>query len=427
MIKEDFLHFIWKYKLYDPEYFFYRNNRIEVVETGQHNLSSGPDFFNSKIRIGDTLWVGNVELHVKASDWYKHKHETDPVYDNIILHVVYDPDIAVYRKNGEEIPFVRLAFHPKLLKQYENLLNEKENKPCYPFFAKIDRVYYRDWIGKLGIGRLERRVDEILDSLKLNHYDWNETLYIYLAAAMGANQNREPFKILARSVPLRFIYKHRDNPLILNAAFFGQAGFLDETLSDDYYYTSLQKEYQSLKKYLPEPLPGKYVWKLMRIRPAAFPVVRIPQLIALVKNSFPLIERIIQMAKVNEISSLFSESIKNYWTDHFLYGQPERRPEYLPSPETFRTWILNAIIPVLFTYGKIRNNENFTEYAVDLLEQLPPENNEILKKWNKFGICAENAFDSQSLIELKSRYCDLGRCTECMTGQKYLSNAGKER
>lgn len=425
MIKEDFLHFIWKYRLFDPEYFSWRNNRIEVVETGQHNQSSGPDFFNSKIRIGDTLWAGNVELHIKASDWYKHQHDADPDYDNIILHVVYDPDIAVYRKNGGEIPFVRLAFHPQLLRQYEILQYEKDNRPCYPFFAKMDRVYYTDWIGKLGFGRLERRVEEILDTLIHNHYDWDETLYIYLASALGAKQNKEPFKLLARSVPLRFIYKNRDNPLTLNAAFFGQAGLLDETLTDDGHYLRLQKEYQSLKKFLPEAVPGKHLWKLMRLRPAAFPVVRISQFIALVTKTFPLMERIMQLRKVNEISGLFSESIRNYWTKYFLYGQPGRRPEYLPTDETCRIWILNAIVPVLFAFGKIRNNEDYIEHAIGLLEQLPAENNEITKTWKRFGVVADNAFDSQALIELKTKYCDQGRCTDCITGQRYLSGLGK--
>ncbi|MGC9344850.1 MAG: DUF2851 family protein [Bacteroidales bacterium] len=427
MIKEEFLHFIWKYRLFDPEYFYYRDAKIEVIDTGQHNLSSGPDFFNARIRIGNTLWAGNVEIHVKASDWFKHKHENDPAYDNIILHLVYDPDQAVYRDNGEEIPFTRLAFHPRLLKQYENLLQERENKSCYPFFAKMDKVFYRDWIGKLGFSRLERRVEDLTQLLESNQYDWNETLYISIASAMGAKQNAEPFKMLARSVPLKFLYKYRDNFRVLNAAYFGQGGFLDETITDDYYYSNLQKEYKSIKQYLHEPLPGKYIWKLMRLRPAAFPTVRIPQFISLVKNVFPLMERLTGMKNIEEIIQLFSDSVKNYWTEHFLYGKPGRRSEYMPSTETYRLWILNAVIPLLFAYGAVRNKEEFKKLAIDLFEELPPENNEILKKWNKFGIYAENAFDSQALIELKSRYCDHGRCTECMVGQKFLTNARSKR
>ena len=254
MVKEEFLHYIWKYRMFDSEYLYYKGEKIEVLGTGIHNQSSGPDFFNARIRIGDTLWAGNVEIHVRASDWFRHNHQADPAYDNIILHLVYDPDMAVYRKNGEEIPFARLAFYPGLLRKYEELLQNTDHRECYRLFGRIEPVFYRDWIGKLGLIRLERRVNDIHDRLKENNFDWDETLYQLLAGAFGANRNYEAFLMLSRAVPLKFIYRYRQNPLALNAAFFGQAGFLDETLTDDVYYGQLQREYRSLQKVLPEKL-----------------------------------------------------------------------------------------------------------------------------------------------------------------------------
>ncbi len=423
MIKEEFLHFIWKYNLFDTEYLYYRDCRIEVIDIGRHNKSSGPDFFNARIRIGDTLWAGNVEIHVKASDWFLHKHETDPDYDNIILHLVYESDISVYRKNGEEIPYARLAFHPRLIEKYKSLTTKKENPECYTFFGSSEKIFYEDWIGKLGITRLERRVESISSDLKSCEYDWEEVLYRLLAGAFGSKQNADLFVLLARAVPLKFIYKYRKNPLALNAAFFGQAGFLDETLTDDHYYSRLQKEYSVLRMNLPEPLPGKHLWKLMRARPPSFPVVRIPQFICLVKNSFPFADKIKELNTIKKLKDHMKGSLESYWVDHFLYGLPGRRPEFTPSDSTFELWILNAIVPFLFSYGKIRNQEACLQLSLKLMEELPPESNEILKKWNKFGIQAGNAFYSQALIELKTRYCDKNRCAECMIGYKILLNA----
>ncbi|MFW5820117.1 MAG: DUF2851 family protein [Bacteroidota bacterium] len=427
MIREEFLHFLWKYNLFDPEYLYYKNQKIEVVDTGQHNMSSGPDFFNARIRIGETLWAGNVEIHVKASDWFVHNHESDPAYDNIILHLVYDPDIAVYRNNGEEIPFARLAFHPRLIKKYQELITEKEDRKCYSFFSKTDGVFYQDWIGKLGINRIERRVGELRCDLEETDFDWEETLYRLLAAAFGTKQNRDPFILLARAVPLKFVYKYRENPVVLNAAFFGQAGFLDETLTDDHYYSKLQKEYNIQRLNLPEALPGKHLWKLMRARPPAFPSVRIPQFIQMVKQIFPFVENLKRLRTAKELRNYMKNAVSNYWTEHFLYGQSGRRKEYIPSTATCNLWILNAIIPFIFTFGKIRNQEEFMQLSLKLLEELPAENNEILKKWNKFGVIAKSAFDSQALIELKTRFCDMERCTECMIGHKILLDAEKKR
>lgn len=426
MIKEDFLHYIWKYRLFDTEYFYFRNKKVVIIDPGRHNFSSGPDFFNARIRIGETLWAGNVEIHVKASDWFRHNHQEDPAYDNIILHFVYDPDMAVYRRNGEEIPFVRATFHPRLLKTYEQLIKKRENPDCYHVFARMDAVFYYDWTGKLGLGRLERRIEEIHEKLIENHFNWDEVLYQCLASSFGANQNSEPFLLLSRSVPLKFVYKNRSNPTALNAAFFGQAGYLDETLTDDAYYQQLQREYKSLKTYLPDPLPGKHLWKLMRLRPPSFPVVRIPQFICLVRNAFPLMSNLLKMNEVRKLADFLRESVANYWTDHFLYGISGRRPEYMPSLNTCRLWILNAIIPIIFCYGKVKKLQGVSDYAIHLMEELPPENNEILKIWNKFGIKAKNAFDSQALIELKTRYCESRKCIDCMIGHKILSDARSE-
>lgn len=423
MIQEEFLHYIWQYSLYENEYLFYRGNPVRVIHPGVYNSGSGPDFSNARIWIGDTLWAGNVEIHNRASDWFRHRHEDDPAYESIILHLVYDPDRAVYRKNGEEIPFVRLSFHPGILEKYQELVEAGGNPLCHRFFGQSDKLFYHDWIGKLGAGRLERRVKEVENLLKANMYDWDQVLYSLLAKAFGSNVNAQPFFMLSHAVPLRFVYKNRENAFSLNAAFYGQAGFLDEALSDDSYYLSLQREYRIISRVLPEPLPGKYLWKRMRLRPPAYPVVRIAQFIFLVRHLFPFFEALLKIESVSELLGRLESSLKYYQGEHFLYRLPGRKAAFLPGKESLESWIINAVIPLLFTWGRMRNAMKITDRAISFLEQIAAENNEIIKKWNKFGVIAQNAFESQALIELKNRYCMQRNCTQCMIGHKILQDA----
>lgn len=426
MPKEDFLHFIWKYRLIYPEYLWYRNRKVEILDPGIHNHSSGPDFFNARVRIGPTLWVGNVEIHIRASDWYRHGHQDDPAYDSVILHAVYDTDAEVKRVNGQEIPFIRINFNPSLLRNYEKLLLRTRERECYPYFKSLEKVYLRDWYGKLGMERIERKTGEISDILNENRNDWEETLYVMIASAFGMKLNREPFRLLARSVPLKTVLKYRKNRNTLNAIFYGQAGFLDELLSDDEYYASLQREYRSIKSTLPGPLVSRHFWKFMRSRPPGFPTVRIAQFANLIAGSFPLFGKLLEFRSLKELRESFEKGLENYWIFHFLYGKQGQRCSARPGKQTLDLIIINAVVPVILSYGRKRGSEGSIEFGISVLEQLPPENNEIIKNWNKFGISAENAFDSQALIQLETRYCRKQACLKCMVGQKLLLKINEE-
>ncbi len=421
-IPEEFLHYVWRYKLFNPDYLNYHNLPVEVLEAGIYNHSSGPDFFNSRIKIGNTTWAGNVEVHVKASDWMRHGHHKDPAYDSVILHVVYELDLSVYRINGEEIPAIRLTFHPRLIKTYYQLVNrEGQSRACIKKLKELDRIFIRDWLGKLGIERLEEKSIALSTLLKRNQYDFEDGLYKSLATAFGMKLNAVPFGLLAESIPLNFILRNREATKTVNAAFFGQAGFLDELISDDPYYEMLQKEYQSLRGMLPPPLPGKHLWKFMRARPAGFPTARIAQLAALVARSFPLFEKIIEAENAGKIEKILQEGLKNYWVDFFLYGKPGRRKISRPGKETLDLLIINAIVPLIFLYGQFRMNGKISEKALLLLEEISPEENSIVRQWRGFGMDIQNAFDSQAVIQLETRYCQKKRCIECLFGARIMA------
>jgi hypothetical protein len=353
----------------------------------------------------------------------RHGHQNDPAYDSVILHIVYDNDLAVYRKSGDEIPVIRLSFNPILLEKYKSLIKEdRESRECFNYLGRLDKLFMRDWLGKLMIERLEEKTGTILPVLIDNHYNWDDCLYKTLAVSFGMKLNAEPFRLLAESIPLNFIMKYRDNPKTINAAFFGQAGFLDELLTDDPYYAMLQKEYNSIKTLLPPPIPGKHLWKFMRSRPAGFPTARIPQLVSILVNSFPAFEKIAEAGSVKELREILISGSENYWVNHFMYGKPGRRKITIPGKDTIDLILINAVVPLLFLYGKFRLKDQIRDRALDLLEELAPENNEILKKWEKFGVKSQNAFDSQAIIQLETRYCLKKRCIECYFGNKILQD-----
>lgn len=424
MMKEEFLHYIWRYRLFTTEYLYFNNQKIEVIEIGEHNQSSGPDFFNSKIKIGETIWVGNVEIHVKASDWHKHGHQHDPAYENVILHMVFENDKQIFRSNGEEIPCGRIAFNPEILAKYKNLIRLEEDKRCYHYFAKMEKVIYYDWLEKLEIIRLERKMQIVMEILKKNNFHWDAALYEMLAMSLGMKLNAEPFRLLTQAVPLEFTLKNRNKITSLLAAFYGKAGFLEKGnpfLKDN---NILFKEYSAIKHLLPKTLLNHQTWKKMRARPSGFPEIRIAQFTNLARNIFPFFEKLKACENVNILSKIIVSGIKNNFNKISELLSKDKKLMCNPGKKTIDSIIINSIVPLLFYYGKFTNKESLKQRSINILEELPAENNEILKKWNKFGIVAENAFDSQALIELKTQFCLKQRCMECIIGHQILSDEG---
>lgn len=419
-ISEEYLQFAWKYSLFHHDNLEYCNEKLIISDPGEHNKYSGPDFFNARIKIGNTVWAGNVEIHVKASDWFRHGHESDPSYDSIILHVVWEYDCDVFRINGEKIPVLQIKLIHRHLEKYHKLILSNTEIHCYNKLENINRVFFRDWITKMMISRLEYKVNQVNNVLESNKFDWEETFYRFLARSFGFNVNSIPFSILAETVPLKILLKYRNNPDTINAVLFGQAGFLEDKISGDKYYDTLHKEYKSIGKILPPRVLHDHSWKFMRLRPASFPTVRISQFANLVISSFPLFALITECKEILKLKNIFKVNTEKYWENHKLFGNIKNKKNYRMGDDSIMLIIINAVLPVLFSYGKFRMRNELQDRVLRFYEELAPEKNKITASWKKLGFGPDNAFDSQGLIHLTNNYCRQAKCIECLIGQRII-------
>ena len=254
-MKEEFLQFIWKHGLYLKDDLKTTDGKpVEIISSGRPNADSGPDFFNAKIRIGETTWAGNIEVHQKSSHWYQHKHDSDGAYDNVILHVV------------------ELHDKPVQVKNHEQLLKSERWIACEEKLAEVDPFILRFWFSSLMIERLQSKTGDILNILGQNKSNWNETFYQLLARNFGMKINALPFELLAKSLPLQVLSKHKNDLFQIEALLFGQAGFLNDEL-DDNYYNQLKVEYKILKQKYSLITLETHLWKFLRIRPSNFPTI----------------------------------------------------------------------------------------------------------------------------------------------------------
>jgi hypothetical protein len=320
-IPEIFLQFIWKYRLFNQDALFTDEGKIEVIETGEHNTDSGPDFFNARIRINGTVWAGNVEMHIKASDWFRHGHSEDPAYANVILHVVQEKDCQLERPGGETVPVVILDFDNKMYEKYSDLIKNREMIHCGSGLGNISMIFWKDWMSKLMIERLEEKTMRVEEILIENKYSWEETLYRFLSYGFGAKINIIPFETLVRTTPLMILLKYRQRALTINAILFGQAGFLEDLISEDEYYRALQKEYRSIRASVPPRILGKHAWKFKGSRPANFPTVRISQFASLVTNKYPLFTYLLENLKLFDWKNVLHVGTEKYWEEHYLFGK----------------------------------------------------------------------------------------------------------
>lgn len=421
-VKENILHFIWENRLFHSDSLFINGEKAEIIESGQHNFASGPDFFNARIKIGNTIWAGNVEIHVLASDWFRHNHQSDPAFFNVILHVVYEQDCRLERPGGEEIPCLVLKFDETILERYEQLLKESSEIPCHKSLGNIHKIYWSDWQSKLMIERLKEKTSEVDQILAANKYNWEETLYHFLGKSFGFKINAYAFETLVRTTPLNILLRFRQKSLTVNAVLFGQAGFLEDLISEDEYYISLQKEYHSLIKVLPARVLDKSNWKFMGARPGNFPLIRIAQFASIIALRYPLFASLTDDPELKSWRKFSEPGIKEYWEDHYLFGKTGKRRKLRMGKMAVDLIVLNAFIPVIFHYGSFRKRQDLKDKVISILEDLPPEKNDLLFKWEKNGVKAGNAFESQALIHLSTRYCNKKRCLECMIGNRIIKS-----
>ncbi len=419
-IPEFFLHYIWKNKLFDKDLKDVNNNAVTVLSTGIQNTDAGPDFFNAKIKIADTVWAGNIEIHKKASDWYKHKHHEDKAYNNVILHIVAENDRETRTQDNKIIPNLVLPFDSELYAHYLSLIKTEQSIVCKDYIKQIDRFYLNNWLSNLLVERAEQKTDFAKILLEFKTKNWEELCYIMTARAFGFKVNALPFELLAKSLPSIILAKHKNNLFQIEALLFGQAGMLSDNKIQDDYYLQLQKEYQFLKNKYSLQTGDAHLWKFLRIRPSNFPTVRIAQFADLIFKSSHLFSKVLEAQKVSELEKLFNISASDYWQTHYKFGKKSSSKTKQLGKAGIYSIIINTVIPILLLYGKEKNNPEITEQALMFLENIKAEKNNITKKWENIGIDIKNAYFSQSFIQLYNEYCIKKRCLDCRIGHQII-------
>jgi len=427
---EQLLHYCWKHKLWPiGEMQTTDGRRVEVIDAGLHNHNSGPDFFNAKVKIGGTLWVGNVEIHDKASDWYLHGHHTDEHYNNVVLHVVGVADREVQTKAGDFVPQMILEVPPFVHDNYEELLRTDAYPPCYRIIPSLTRLTIHAWMAALQTERLEQKTIAIEQRVKQAGGSWEDAYFVTLARNYGFGINGDAFEEWARHIPLQAVGKHRDDVFQIEAIFMGQAGLLElnaiperyqkEALNEGY-FAKLRNEYQYLAhKFSLQPMNSS-LWRFLRLRPQNFPHIRISQLAQLYYERRASLSALVDCNDMVALADMLRTQVTPYWETHYTFGSESVRNAKHLSPASINLLIINTCIPMLFAYGRHSMKEELCDRAFDFLEQLKAENNHIIRMWQECGLEVKTAGDSQALIQLKREYCDRRDCLRCRIGYEYL-------
>jgi hypothetical protein len=422
-MKEAFLHYLWKFKKFDILNLKTCNNEdITISNVGQYLELAGPDFFNAQITIGNQKWAGNVEIHLKSSDWYVHHHENDVAYENVILHVVWEHDIEIFRKNNIEIAVLELKNYVKksVLDSYQLLMKPKSWIFCEKEISTIDDFVVRNWQERLFFERLERKSKPIHDLLEQTNNDWEAVLFCLLAKNFGLNTNGDVFFKIAKSVPFSIIRKESSEQENLEALLFGNAGLLD-VHKEDNYYKSLKSRFDYLShKYQIERCSFESV-QFFKHRPDNFPTIRLSQLAMLYHIEQNLFSKICKINSVAAIYDIFKVNALDYWQDHYQFDKKSPEKKKMLSKSFIDLIVINTIVPILFAFAKSQGKD-ISENLVELIKQVSPEKNAIIEKFSSFGIKSTNAFQTQSLLQLKNEYCNKSKCLECAIGMDLLKN-----
>ncbi|MBN3034691.1 MAG: DUF2851 family protein [Bacteroidales bacterium] len=420
---EEFLQYIWKTRQMDLDLYTAQGEEISVLDPGELNRDAGPDFFNARIRIGGTLWAGNVEVHVCASDWLKHGHDKDPAYDGVILHVVFRNDAEISRGSSmDPIPALELEgrFDYRLFERYQDISRHLGWVPCERLLSSISDLITDPWLGQMAIEKLERKTDTIRSLLTGCLNDWEETAYRLIARNMGFRKNGDAFEMLAASLPFHIIARRADSQRDIEALLFGQAGLLRRNFRDQY-PRQLRKEYEFLRdKYQLKPM-DPVMWKFMRMRPVNFPTVRISQLSALLHLNKKFFSSLIGIRHRQEAIVFFNAEPDPYWQEHYLFDHPAPTRGKSLGEEASLLLTINTVVPLQYVYGRVSGNHTFADQALQLLCSLPAEHNSVVAKWRAIGLNARNAVHSQALIHMKSFWCDKRKCLECGIGNWLMS------
>lgn len=424
---EKLMQYVWKHRLWRSEDMVTNTGKkVRVVDPGLLNTDAGPDFFNAKIEIDGHMWVGNVEMHYRATDWKRHHHDSDKAYDSVILHVVAKDDAPVRRTNGELIPQLVLEVSPQFNADYASLVGATIEVPCAEKIKQVPHLTIVEWVEGLAFERLHGKVERIHQLLDSFNGSWEDVCYVTLARNFGFGINNDAFEWLARRTPLRLLGKHSDSVLQIEALLFGQAGMLDaQKPGMDSYYNQLCTEYAFLSNKFQLTPMEKESWKLFRIRPQNFPYRRIAMLAQFIEGGFRMMSRIHEAEGEKEMRALFEVELSGYWTKHYTFGKPNERATATLSRSSIDIILINTVAPLLYAYGELTGNYEMTDKAIKLLEDLRAESNSIVAHFVAYGIDCPDALTSQALVQLKREYCDARKCIYCKIGHHLLSKAAR--
>jgi hypothetical protein len=427
---EQLLHYCWKHRFWPAHPLETTDGRpLEIIDPGLHNRNSGPDFFNAKVKIGGTLWVGNIEIHDRSSHWYQHGHDHDANYDNVVLHVVGEADCDVQTSKGDYLPQLCLTVPPSVQENYEELLKTDTYPPCYRIIPNLAPLTVHAWMAALQTERLEQKTVAIEQRVRQAEGSWEAAYFITLARNYGFGINGDAFEEWGRHILLTAVGKHRDDLFQIEAIFMGQAGLLElEAVPERYqqealnegYFAKLRNEYQYLAhKFSLQPM-DYHRWRFLRLRPQNFPHIRISQLANLYYQRKAGLSQLVECQDMLGLADCLKTQVTPYWETHYTFGSESVRNTKHLSPFSINLLIINTCVPLLFAYGRHTGREELCDRAFDFLEQLKAENNHIIRMWQECGLQVKTAGDSQALIQLKKEYCDKRDCLRCRIGYEYL-------
>jgi hypothetical protein len=425
-MKEDFLHYIWKFAKFNSQQLLTSaNENLEIIRLGTHNQDeSGPDFFNAQIEIDGQIWAGNVEIHIKSSDWYAHGHEKDDAYQNVILHVVWEHDMDIYRTDQTVIPTLILKDYAEISaeKNYHQLMqNQLKWINCEADFNSFSELKLKSWLERVFVERLEEKSSIIQQMLVKSKNNWDEVLFLMLAKNFGLKINGEAFLTLARSIPFQVLQKCAQSELQLEALLFGQAHLLEKKDIQNGYFLQLQKEYVYLKQKFQLKNKAVLPVQFYGARPTNFPSIRLAQLASLYHLNKHLFSNLMQAKSRTEIAKVFSIQLGTFWQTHYTFEKESKPRKKQLSASFIDLLIINTVVPVQFSFAKFTNNIELESLSVSMLSKLPNEKNTRVEKYNSLRKnTATNAMESQALLQLKKQYCDQHKCLKCNLGIELL-------
>jgi hypothetical protein len=421
-MNEAFLHYLWQFQQFDKSNLqTVSGERISVLKTGILNTDAGPDFTNSRLQINEIEWVGNVEIHIKSSDWQLHKHQHNEAYNNVILHVVWENDQPITRQDGSLIPTLELKSITdiSLLSKYQYLIDNQAIIPCKEQFSEVSDLSKFAILDKVLAKRLQQKAEIVEQIFEQNKGDWEETAYQLLARNFGFKLNSETFLRLAQNLPLKVLQKHRNNLTQIEAMLFGQAGLVDKV---DEYSEKLSQEYDffAAKFSLKTTQLGSHEWKFLRTRPANFPTIRIAQLARLITQQQSFFSLFTQTSSIEDLRNSLKIEQSTYWQEHYNFGKTASKNLVGLGKDSINNILINTVIPLLACYSEKTDNQDLMTRCVSFLEALPAEENHITEMWEGLGLTIKSAFDSQASIELYNNFCTQKRCLQCNVGIEIL-------